>query len=76
MKIIAIKSRYLTDRTEITLFEGDVNQFKRFIIDNFASWFNGIESSCNMIADKIIDKIQNMKPIYVPEIAAWFQLIK
>lgn len=76
MKIIAIKSRYLTDRTEIKLFEGDLEQFKQFIIENFASWFNGVESSCSMIAEKIIDKVQNMKPVYMSEIAGWFQLIK
>lgn len=76
MKVIAIKSRYLTDRSEIKLFEGDSEQFKQFIIDNFASWFNGIESSCSMIAEKIINKVQDMKPVYIPEIAGWFQLIK
>lgn len=76
MKIVVIKSRYLTDDTEIKLFEGNLEQFKQFVIDNFAFWFNGIESSCNVIAEQIINKVQNMKPVYVPEIAGWFQLIK
>lgn len=75
IKVIVIKSAFITKNSKIELFEGTIDQFEKYIIDNFANWFNGYTDSCKSVAHTVIKDGNYEHPIYVGEIAAWFQLI-
>lgn len=75
IKVIVIKSAFITKNSKIELFEGTTDQFEKYIIDNFANWFNGYTDSCKSVAHTVIKDGNYEHPIYVGEIAAWFQLI-
>ena len=74
MKIIVIKSRYLTTKTSVDIFEGTVNEFKTYIFNTFSTWFNGGVEGCNWVADKVIAH-DSSDMLYVGEIAAWFKIV-
>lgn len=76
IKVIVVKSTFITNKSKIELFEGTVEQFENYIIDNFANWFNGYIDSCKTIAHMVIKDGNYEHPLYIGEIAAWFQLIK
>lgn len=76
IKVIVIKSAFITNKSKIELFEGSTAQFEKYITDNFANWFNGYIDSCKTVARTIINDGNYEHPLYVGEIAAWFQLIK
>lgn len=75
IRVIVIKSAFITKNSKIELFEGTTDQFEKYIIDNFSNWFNGYVDSCKSVAHTIINDGNYEHPIYVGEIAAWFQLI-
>ena len=75
IKVIIINSAFITKKSKIELFEGTVEQFEQYIIDNFANWFNGYVDSCKTVAQMIIKDGNYEQPLYVDEIAAWFQLL-
>lgn len=75
IRVIVIKSAFITKNSKIELFEGTTDQFEKYIIDNFANWFNGYTDSCKSVAHTVIKDGNYEHPIYVGEIAAWFQLI-
>jgi hypothetical protein len=75
IRVIVIKSAFITKNSKIELFEGTIDQFEKYIIDNFANWFNGYTDSCKSVAHTVIKDGNYEHPIYVGEIAAWFQLI-
>ena len=75
IKVIVIKSAFITKNSKIELFEGTIDQFEKYIIDNFANWFNGYVDSCKSVAHTVIKDGNYEHPIYVGEIAAWFQLL-
>lgn len=77
MKIIIIKSRYMTNKTAIDLFEGNLDEFITYCVDNFKDWFLGNESSCESLAKYIVKEFNEIKgPRYVMEVAAWFKLVE
>lgn len=75
IRVIVIKSAFITKNSKIELFEGTIDQFEKYIIDNFANWFNGYTDSCKLVARTVIKDGNYEHPIYVGEIAAWFQLL-
>lgn len=75
IRVIVIKSAFITKNSKIELFEGTIDQFEKYIIGNFANWFNGYTDSCKSVAHTVIKDGNYEHPIYVGEIAAWFQLI-
>lgn len=75
IKVIVIKSAFITNTSKIELFEGNAAQFEKYITDNFANWFNGYIDSCKTVAHTIINDGNYEHPLYVGEIAAWFQLL-
>lgn len=77
MKIIVIKSRYITDETEVDLFEGNLDEFITYCVVNFKNWFVGNESSCEKLAKDVIKTFETSnKVIYKMEVASWFRLVK
>lgn len=75
IKVIVIKSAFITKNSKIELFTGTVDQFEKYVIDNFSNWFNGYIDSCKSVAQSIINNGDYEHPVYIGEIAAWFQLI-
>ena len=76
MKIVILKSRYITDETRINLFEGDLNEFITYCNENFKQWFNGCEGSCEGLAKTVIEALNTSdKNVYRMEVASWFKLI-
>lgn len=75
IKVIVVKSAFITNTSKIELFEGTIEQFEKYITDNFANWFNGYIDSCKTVARTIINDGNYEHPLYVSEIAAWFQLL-
>ena len=78
MKIIIIKSRYLTNRTPVNLFEGNLDEFITYCVDNFKEWFLGNESSCEKLAKYVVEQFSKLgdNMVYCMEVASWFKLIK
>ena len=77
MKIIIIKGKYLTNRTPINLFEGNLDEFITYCVDNFKEWFLGNEASCESLAKFIVKQFnESDKIVYCMEVASWFKLIK
>lgn len=75
MKIIVIKSRYLTTKTSVDIFEGTVDEFKKYITNTFSTWFNGSIEGCNWVVDKVLNH-NSPNMLYVGEIAAWFKIVE
>ena len=62
IRVIVIKSAFITKNSKIELFEGTIDQFEKYIIDNFSNWFNGYVDSCKSVAHTIInDGLGNCK---------------
>ena len=38
MKIIIVKGKYITTSTDMDLFEGNLDEFIQYIVDNFSNW--------------------------------------
>lgn len=77
MKIIVIKAKYMTNKTPVELFEGNLDEFITYCVDNFREWFLGSESSCELLAKQIVEGFNAYDgPKYYAEVASWFKLVR
>ena len=79
MKIIIVKGKYITTSTDMDLFEGNLDEFIQYIVDNFSNWVLGNKDSCEYLAKQIVERFTKLDNktynVYIPEIAAYFKLI-